>query len=162
MPSAIAAEVEQSIRRAEYIEIFHDPGHADLPAHLKGADILVIAESFDQEVVDGYGLSISSKAHLFMFSERPILIYAPATTGLARYATEEGWAEVVCSRDPSRLSCVIKGILSSPERQQALIQQARRIGEANHDATANRALFAENLSGKRSEAGGVNASVRKQ
>ncbi len=160
--SAIEPEVEQSIRLAEYVEIFHDPGHADLPGHLKGADILVIAEPFNQEVADAYGLSISSKAHLFMFSERPIIVYAPAATGLARYATEAGWAEVVCLRDPARLASVIKGILSSPERQQALIQGARRIGEANHDAVANRALFVASLSGKRSEADGVNARVRRK
>jgi len=149
MASAIAPEVERGIREAEYVDIFQAPGHADLPGHLKGADILVMTEPFDEEVADAYRLSISSKAHLFMFSERPIIVYAPAATGLARYATEAGWAEVVSERDPARLAAAIKALLAAPQRQDVLIQRAWRVGEANHDAAANRALFVDGLTGER-------------
>ena len=158
--STIATEVERSIREAQYVDIFPAPGHDDLPGHLKGADILVIAEPFDEKVADAYRLSISSKAHLFMFSERPIIVYAPAATGLARYATEAGWAEVVPERDPARMAAAIKALLAAPERQDVLIQRARRVGEANHAAAANRALFVDGLSGRRTGPGGVLAGVR--
>ena len=158
--SAIATEVERGIREAPYVDVFPAPGHADLPGHLKGADMLVIAEPFDEHVADAYRLSISSKAHLFMFSERPIVVYAPAATGLARYATEAGWAEVVSERDPAKLAAAIKALLAAPERQKILIQQARRVGTAYHDAAANRALFVDALSGRQTAPNDVVAGVR--
>jgi glycosyltransferase involved in cell wall biosynthesis len=149
MASTIATEVQRSIREAEYVDIVPVPGHADLPGHLKGADILVMAESFDEKVADAQHFSISSKAHLFMLSERPIIVYASAAAGLARYATEAGWAEVVTERDPSRLAAAIKALLAAPERQDVLIRRARQVAEANHDAAVNRALFVDGLTGKR-------------
>ncbi len=52
-----------------YLDFRPCPSHEELPAFLKGADVLFLPERFDESVED-IRLCVSSKAHLFMFSRR--------------------------------------------------------------------------------------------
>jgi glycosyltransferase involved in cell wall biosynthesis len=104
---------QKKLNKLEYIDILPDPGNDELPSYLKGADLLMILESFDEKYVDDIKLSVSSKAHLFMFSKRPIIVYAHERTGVSCYANQYGWAKTVMSRDIDLLTETVKEVLSN-------------------------------------------------
>jgi glycosyltransferase involved in cell wall biosynthesis len=131
------------ITAASHVDLLPDPGNEKLPGFLKGADLLFLAEGFDPGFVAAIRLSISTKAHLFMFSQRPILVYAHADTGIARDALGRGWAEVVTARDPEQLADAIRGLLSGTPEVQAMVQAAYRTACAGHSHKANRGLILE-------------------
>jgi glycosyltransferase involved in cell wall biosynthesis len=120
------------------------PSHDDLVSVLKGADILFLPERFD-ESAQGIRLSVSSKAHLFMFSEKPIVVYSSDITGIARYARDDGWAEVVDCRDADRLARTLKKLITHEDEQKRLVAQARRTAVTNHELSTIQSTFLQLL-----------------
>jgi glycosyltransferase involved in cell wall biosynthesis len=108
------------------------PSHNQLIAVLKSADVLLLLERFD-ESVPGIRLSVSSKAHLFMYSDKPIIVYSDARTGVARYANESGWARVVDRRDPHILADAIELLLLNQDQRLKVVERAHVIADVNHD-----------------------------
>lgn len=102
------------IKEMEFVDIYEDPGNIKLPSLLKGADLLVLIEGFDDEFAESIRLSISTKAHLFMFSKVPILVYANAKTGISNYASEYKWANTVNIRD---LNLLLENIINLTQNE---------------------------------------------
>lgn len=121
MSSAIENEGRQKLMEAKYIDLYEDPGNDALPCYLKGADLLFLPEGFDENFVDAIRLSVSSKSHLFMFCQKPILVYAHKNTGLAAYARDFGWAKVLSERSAIKLAEVI---IEQINNKEAAINQA--------------------------------------
>ena len=123
LSSAIEIEGKLKLRNANYIDIYEDPGNDNLPCYLKGADLLFLPEGFDENFVEAIQLSISSKAHLYMFSKKPIIVYAHKNTGVAQYAHDFGWAKVITERSSEKLANVIKEQLNnkSASKNQAVV-----------------------------------------
>lgn len=123
LSSAIETECRQKLNDAKYIDIYEDPGNDNLPCYLKGADLLFLPEGFDGNFVEAIRLSISSKAHLYMFSKKPIIVYAHKNTGIAQYAIDFGWAKVLTDRSIVKLADVIKELIMNTEtvKKQAII-----------------------------------------
>ncbi len=120
---------------------FHPcPSHDDLIRVLQRADVLFLPERFDVTVPTIH-LCVSSKAHLFMFSGRPIIVYSDARTGIARYARENGWALVVDHRDPMGLARAIEILLTDTDTCAGLVRQARITANANHDLETIQSTF---------------------
>lgn len=116
------------------------PGHEELVSVLIGADILFLPERFGPEIWD-IKCSVSSKAHIFMFSERPIVVYSDSATGIARYAREEGWAAVVEHRDPLLLAGVLERLITDETERQRLIAGCQRTSMKYHDLTSIQSTF---------------------
>jgi hypothetical protein len=81
----IESDGYSELKKMEYVRIYDDPGSEKLPALLKGADILVLIETFDKNRAEAIKFSISTKAHLYMFSRIPILLYSHPNTGISKY-----------------------------------------------------------------------------
>jgi len=120
------------------------PSHEELPALLRGADILFLPERFDKSA-EGISLSISTKAHLFMFSGKPIVVYSAPSTGIARYAREEGWAALVDHRDPCLLAEAISRLIVDGDHRQSLIANAGSTADRNHGLGYIRSEFRNRL-----------------
>lgn len=125
------AEFTSQMNNLRFIQFETCPLHDDLVPVLRSADILFLPERFDKNARRVH-LSVSSKAHLFMFSGRPIVVYSHPITGIARYAKEEGWAAVVDSRNLKNLAHTFKQILTDVDVSQRLIVNARCVAEKNH------------------------------
>jgi glycosyltransferase involved in cell wall biosynthesis len=114
-----------------YVHFEVCPSHDGLVSVLRGADILFLPERFGKKA-GRVRLSVSSKAHLFMFSGRPIVVYSDPITGIARYAKEEGWATVVEHRDPQQLADTLERLINDENERQRLIISARNTAMKNH------------------------------
>ncbi|WP_442761790.1 hypothetical protein [Malikia spinosa] len=139
--SAIDSEGRKKIELAKFIGMHPDPGNDELPSRLKGADILLLIEGFDEEFVSAIELSISSKAHLFMFSQRPIIVYSSEGTGVAKYAKKLGWATVVLERNSFALEKAIIDVINNKEKSEKIIEVATNVATINHTHNSNRSAF---------------------
>jgi glycosyltransferase involved in cell wall biosynthesis len=127
-------------RTFRHVRLAPCPGHEELVSVLLGSDILFLPERFGPEIWD-IRCSVSSKAHIFMFSERPILVYSDPATGIARYAREEGWAAVVDRRDPLLLAGVLERLITDQSERQRLIAGGRRAAMKNHHLPSIQSAF---------------------
>ena len=143
----IEAEGLRQLKAAPYVDILPDPGNDALPQYLKGADLLFLAEGFDQAFVDAIGLSVSSKSHLFMFSRRPIVLYAHPDTGVCKYATKHGWASIVSHRDPKLLVNAMRELLADQHASDKLTAHAWQIACEFHGSNLNQNRFRDSLAG---------------
>lgn len=121
------------------------PSHEDLVSVLRSADVLILPERFGPEA-GRVRFSVSSKAHLFMFSDRPILVYSAAITGIAMYAKEERWAEVVDRQDPQCLAQALQRLLTDTKHREDVMANARRTVIKNHQLSTIQQSFYERLS----------------
>jgi glycosyltransferase involved in cell wall biosynthesis len=124
------------------VNIENAPSHDDLVAFLRGADILFLPERFD-ETANNIRLCISSKAHLFMFAQKPIVVYSAPQTGIVHYAREGRWAAVVDKRDPKFLADTFMKLLFDEKERFTLIKNAKVIADRNHNLLMIQARFLE-------------------
>jgi len=142
----VPMEAQRSFSRQDNLVVHDIPSHEEVPGILKGADILLLTESFDPTIAAFTRLSLSSKVHLMMASERPVLVHGPAGLGTTEYAREWGWGAIVDSpADGERLRSTIRSLLDNPQESQRLIDQGRRCFQHNHQTTTVIPRFREIL-----------------
>lgn len=125
------SELSAYANQYRYVDFQPCPLHNGLMAVLRGADILFLPERFD-ETSGLIKVSISTKAHLFMFAGKPIVVYSDPETGITRYAKEEGWAAVMDRRDPLLLAQTFERLITDGDERRRLIAVARRTAMKNH------------------------------
>lgn len=131
--SAVPPEAINILREMPHLQILPPPPHDEVPAVLKGADILFLPETFNPGTARMIRLAVSTKAHLYMMSERPILVYAPSITGIVDYARREGWAYVVDRQDVGLLADGVQQLLVDRDLVRQLVQTGVRVALKNHD-----------------------------
>lgn len=135
--STMDPEGRRALQQASYLDLHEDPGNERLPGYLKAADVLLLAEGFDEDFVSAIRLSVSSKAHLFMFSGRPVIVYAHAGTGISKYASKYGWGRIVSKRNVQELMCAIRNLILYPEEAAILKTRAETTVNTFHLRAVN-------------------------
>lgn len=130
---AIDSDGYAELELMDYVRIYNDPGSDNLPALLKGADLLILIETFDFHRAKAIELSISTKAHLYMFSRVPIILYSHPITGISKYAKEYNWAYIVNKRDEKELTDAIEVLLTDNNKRQYLIENAYNVAMNKHN-----------------------------
>ena len=134
--SGIPKDLPKNLLRCPEVTFHTLPGHEQLPAVLAAATLLLLPESFN-EARQSIEFSISTKAHLYLMSRRPVLVYGPRHSGTVDYAMQEGWGLVVAERDPEELKAAVLGILCRNPAIRALDRAEASI-RRNHDMTSGR------------------------
>lgn len=129
------------LNRAEYIDILEDPGNDYLPSYLKGSDLLFLAEGFDEGFASAIRLSVTSKSHLFMFSQRPIVVYGHPDTGVVKYAMAYKWAYTVEKRDIQMLFKAVNTVIHNKAENENIIKNAMLTAEKFHLRELNQFKF---------------------
>lgn len=138
--SGIPKDMPASLLQLPEVRFSPLPAHDQLPAALAEATLLLLPESFT-EVHQAIEYSISSKSHLYMMSQCPVLVYGPPYSGTVDYALREGWGLVVAERSVAKLKDALKEILAGGERMRLLRSNARACIERHHDITSGRKKF---------------------
>jgi len=141
----IPPEAVNKLREIDNLQIRPGPSHEELPSYLKGADILYLPETFDALLANAFRLSISTKAHLYMMSERPVLVYASPTTGIMKYANAEEWACTVEEQNLNKLAQGLLRLLTNTEYCKKLINRGLEVAAKNHDENNVKARFLDIL-----------------
>lgn len=147
--SVFASEVSTDAKAAfsafPWVRFAATPPHDEVPAILKGADVLFHCEGFDPKDHAYIRLSVSSKVQLYMLSGVPSLVYGPAGVGVVEYARHDGWAHVVDRRDPAVLQAAIMRLVTDASLRSQIVDRAGRTFEENHDAKIVRERLREVL-----------------
>jgi hypothetical protein len=140
----IPPDISAALRSFERVLTVADSlRNSDVPCTLKGADILLLLESFDEQDRKAVRLSIATKAHLYMMAQRPILVYGPSDAGVVRYAQRDGWAHVSTSK--LALEKVMRSLAFDVEKPDEVIAMATEVALKNHNAASVRRRFAQLL-----------------
>jgi glycosyltransferase involved in cell wall biosynthesis len=141
--AGIPKDMPKRLLTSSIIKIEPLPSHNNLPAVLSEADILLLPESFneDRKAIE---YSISTKAHLYMMSQKPILVYGPPYSGTVNYAMNNGWGFVVNERSKKKLIEELMNIYNEEKRNQKL-HHARECIINNHDLVEGRKKIYELL-----------------
>jgi len=143
--SGMEKEGIAALRNAKFTDIIPDPGNELLRGYLKAADINLLPEAFDPQVAAAISLSVSTKAHLFMLSQHPIIVYGHPNTGVVKYAKSEGWGSVVSKRDLSLLTNVIEKLIINKDEAKRLISCSKNTFEKYHSLSKNQKKLLEVL-----------------
>ncbi len=111
------------------------------------ADILFLPMAFDGPSRDILETASPGKIAEYLMIGKPILVYAPPYSHIARYAKEEGFALVVDEPDPEKLRQAIETLLTDRHLCQRLQKQAQRVLQANHQIKPIQAQFQKTLLG---------------
>jgi len=120
---------------------------ADVPGVMSAADILFLPESFDEAARSYTKLSVSTKAHLYMMSRRPILIYGPSEIGTVDYAKREGWGYVVDEEGVAPLVEALKLLINNRGLRESLVLKGDEVAKRNHEGRAIREHLRQSLLG---------------
>jgi glycosyltransferase involved in cell wall biosynthesis len=131
--SVIPKEAVNKLNELGNVEILPNPSHNDLPSYLKGADVLFLPETFNRSTARNIRLSISTKAHLYMMSEKPVLLYGSPKTGIIDYAKTEKWGLVVEEQNIESLSIGLLKLLTDSDFCQRLVNKGIEVAAKNHD-----------------------------
>ena len=145
MITAFATEIpHEAVNKFEglvNLQVLPGPSHEKLPSYLKGADILYLPETFDPIEAGVISLSVSTKAHLYMMSEKPVIVYASPATGIMNYAKEECWACIVQEKDLDKLALALQNIITNHEYCKKLVNEGLKVALKNHDEYKVKARF---------------------
>lgn len=109
----------------------------EIPEIQSNADILFLPLSWhtkSQAIID---TATPGKLTDYLIAGRPILIHAPATTFLAKYAKENNFALVVDVEDNDIIKKAIIRIINDKEYANTLVTNAKKTFYKNHDAGKN-------------------------
>lgn len=119
VPSAQNSDEIQSLFAKYSVEIKDYIPRNELMKEYNNADVLVIAESFDENFCDFTKYSLSTKLPEYMASGKPILAYLSKNLYSSEYLIKSGAAAVACSGEELN-KCVLK--LKSIETRRKLAQ----------------------------------------
>jgi len=109
----------------------------EIPEIQNNADILFLPLSWhtkSQAIID---TATPGKLTDYLIAERPILIHAPSSSFLVKYAKDNHFAEVVDKEDNDILKEAIIKLIKNKEYTDNLVANAKKTFYKNHDASVN-------------------------
>jgi len=121
-----------------------------LKAELRAADILFLPYNFSE--AEGFvpARSFPTKASDYMCSGKPMLVMAPESSAIVRYARDNGFAEIVSQPREDLLLDAIWRIASDTRYGTSLAKKALEVFAANHEIGTQRqevSLMIDRLAG---------------
>lgn len=113
----------------------------EMPAIQSKADILFLPLSWKTKSQPIINTATPGKFTDYLISGRPMLIHAPASTHVVKYAKENGAAMCVDKEDVGELKEAIKKLVSDTNYSKKLILNAQKTFFENHGVEKNARLF---------------------
>jgi glycosyltransferase involved in cell wall biosynthesis len=106
---------------------------AELASVLSSADILFLPYSFLEDSRDAVETAFPSKTADYLAAGKPILVFGPKYSSLVRYASKQGFAEIVDEFSPAALAHSIRKMAFSGLYREHLAARALEVFSTNHD-----------------------------
>ena len=140
-----AALTEEELQKRGWkhpdIEVRGWVSQMELHEELCRADILFLPYSFSENAREAVETAFASKTADYLAAGKPVLVFGPKNSTLVRYASEQGFAEVVDEFSSAALARGIQNIESSPVYRERLAARALEVFSANHDIEVQQHRF---------------------
>lgn len=113
----------------------------EIPEIQKRAGLLFLPLSWNTQSKAIIDTATPGKLTDYLIAGKPILIHAPASSYLVKYARDRNFALVVDENNVEKLKEEIKKLLRNPAYSEKLVENARKTFFENHDANKNSELF---------------------
>ncbi len=113
----------------------------DVPTALRDSDVLVLVESFDEDMRRYSRLSLSTKVPLYLAAGRPILAFGPGEVSSMRYVDQCGAGLVVGKDDEKMLAVTAQSLLSDGALRARLSESGWQTALANHVSAVQQDKF---------------------
>ncbi len=115
--------------------------YAEVPHKLASADLLVLPMDFDAENLRYIRLSMPTKASEYMASGVPILVYAPESTAMAKYAQAYNWAMTVTKQHTEEIRRAILQLYENEALRREIAENGMQVARERHEAEVVREAF---------------------
>ncbi len=116
---------------------------SEMPKIQGAADILLLPLSWNTKSPQIIDTATPGKLTDYLIAGKPILIHAPASTYLIKYAKENNFAAVADTEDTEKLKETIGKLAKNTDWANELVKNARETFHRNHDANKNAMIFRE-------------------
>jgi glycosyltransferase involved in cell wall biosynthesis len=116
-----------------------------IPKLYSNADILVIANDFNEEGIKFLKFSMPTKAPEYMISGTPVLVYASSETAVSKFFSKNKCGYCVTNQSSEELADAIEYLLSNPDFRKELSENAINYAQDTFSSTKVRAKFKQLL-----------------
>lgn len=120
--------------------------YSQLPSIFSDADILVIANDFDDESINYLRYSMPTKASEYMISGTPIIVYSHEATAVSKFFINNRCGHCVTERNLTKLGEAFTLLIDHEEYRQEIGKNAVAIAAELFDAAIVRSRFQDLLS----------------
>lgn len=113
--------------------------HEKMPEELSAVDLLVIPLDFAN--IKFTRLSMPTKVPEFLVSGTPVLVFAPKTTALYKYANTLKWGYTISENSIEYLTDGIRKLYNDIELRESLGAIGKNVAKKNHDGVVVREKF---------------------
>ncbi len=117
--------------------------YSDLPKLFSLADFLLLPYDFSVKALKFIKYSMPTKASEYMITGTPIIVFAPAETALAKYASEHNWAKVISNNSQTAILTALWHLIENEAERKTISTNAKKLAENNHDSNLIRQQFRE-------------------
>ena len=121
--------------------IFDMAPPTEMPRVQSQADILFLPLSWHTRSPGIINTATPGKLTDYLIAGRPILIHAPASTHLVKYAKKYNFAMIVDKENTDQLGSAIRRLMTDTDFSKKLIENARQTFFKNHNANHNVIIF---------------------
>ncbi len=141
--SRLPAQYESVLRTHKFTLLDKYLPHEEITMELSEVDSLIIPLDFTD--IQFTRLSMPTKVPEFLASGTPIIVFAPKTTALYKYANSFGWGITVADNSVESLENTIKSLYGDLKLRKKLGETARKVAIQNHNGEKIRYEFRETL-----------------
>lgn len=105
-----------------------------LPKIFSEADFLLLPYDFSNESLQYIQYSMPTKAPEYMISGTPIILFAPESTAVVKYAAEYGWAQIVTKKKTEELVTAMINLVQNKSLRESIGQKAKMVAEEKHNS----------------------------
>lgn len=120
-----ADHILDTIKKYEFVNLLPVVSYSDLPGIFRNADLLIIANDFDDESISFLKLSMPTKASEYMASGTPILLYSDISTAISKHAQKYNWGYLVSEHSVSKLETAICELYKNDQLRKNLGDSAK-------------------------------------
>ena len=106
-----------------------------LPRIFSEADFLLLPYDFSNESLQYIQYSMPTKAPEYMMSGTPVILFAPESTAVVKYAAEYTWAKIVTKIKTEELVRAIIDLVQNKSLRERVGQKAKMVAEEKHNST---------------------------
>ena len=139
--ASIDHEIFNSFRNFKCVVINPTAEYTQIPAIFSDADILLLANDFDEKAVTFLKYSMPTKASEYMISGTPILVYSAENTAVTKFFKENNCGHCVTNDSRDEIRNAILTLINNQDYRQQLSMNAVNLAKEKFDDEKVRSEF---------------------